>query len=240
MNIIKEVRNAVTIENNGTCSLGLNTNLVKKGGANKAFSKARKNSGYIYKDDNLTPFTLNEITEIDNKIVLYSKDLNCGIKPLLTDNSNNAKSIKLLVSALIKLKESNVTINNLSLNMFYYTDNGNLLIMPPKLIKYIDQRSNLTALEQSVTRINHPDLKGENSVMFSIGILLYQEFTGEYPVDYTTVEELRDKIRRGRISDPRWKNILLSDSAYNLLMSLIFQGDESETLITTDKKLNKS
>lgn len=222
MKIVSEENNCLILSDNDKNFIGLKTGLTVKGTTRSQFSELRKDRGYILKDTGLESFTLPDLEEIDGKVVIYSKELSWGVKPLF----NKKKDISTLIDItrfLIILKNSGVEINNYSANLFYRNDENELFILPPQIIGFLNERSALSAKEDSVSRYNHPDLSDNESILYSLGILLYLNTTGSYPIDYTSVEDLRDKMRRERVIDAQWRDIRISNRVNRLIQNLLFQ-----------------
>lgn len=237
MNIIKEFENSLILDINNKQTLGLSTGVTNRSTAGTDFSEIRKNSGYILKDNNFTEFKLPEITEIDDKIVLYSKDLECIIKPLFSNNDNdNIQTIKEILRFFTLLKDSGIKPSTYAANLIYKTNDGELLMMPPAIVHFINERVSLPKKLSDLSIYRHPDLKDENSLLYSMGILLFQHTTDNYPIIYRDVEDLRDKMRRKKIVQPRWENIRLSDDLCKLINDLLDIDIEID-LKTTLKRL---
>ncbi len=234
MTKISEIGNCLILSSDNTNIVGLNTGLTPKGTTGTEFSDYRRDKGYILRDSNLVEFTLPEIEEINGKVVIYSNDLNFDVKPLFS-TTNDIGTIRELVSFVKLLQEKGVDVPNFSTNLFYRNKKNEIFIFPPRIIEFLNSRRTMAATEKELSLYSHPDLKNENSFLFSVGILLFKQTTGEYPIEYSSVEDLRDKVRRKRIMDPRWKNIYLSDRAYALIKNLLFQEEN----ITISECLNE-
>lgn len=237
MNVIKKLDNSIILEQNNNETLGLNVGLSNRGTAGTEFSDIRKKVGYILKGDILEEFTLPEITEIDEKIVIYSKDMHCGINPLFTKD-NDLVTIKEIIRFFTILKNRNIEPTTYSNNLLYKTDEGNLIMMPPEIIKFINDRDSLAKKLSNQSIFKHPDLQNEQSLLYSIGILLFEHTTDGYPIVYNDVEDLRDKMRRKSLIKPRWKNIKLNDGICRLIEDLL-DIDVEITLNETLQRLEK-
>ncbi|MGL1890428.1 MAG: hypothetical protein OCD02_02325 [Spirochaetaceae bacterium] len=230
MTIKKELGSCVilNIENNET--LGLNTGLTDKSTNGTNFSDIRRDFGYILNGTKLEKFNLPEITEIDGKLVIFSKTLNCGIEPFFTKN-NSISEIKELVNFIEILEENSINLKNFARNLFYKTSDGHILMMPLTVIEFLNDRKSLNKKESEVSKYLHPSLSGEQSILYSIGILLFEQLTGIYPIEYNSVEDLRDKMRRKILLKPRWENIKLSDKTCELIENLLNPPEEDSITI---------
>lgn len=237
MNIVKKVGNSVILELDNKKVLGLSIGLPNKNTAGTNFSEIRKNKGYILTKGSLAEFKLGEITEIDNSVVIYSKDLELDIEPLF-NGENDIETVKEIVQFLSLLKEKSVNNIIFATNLICKTGSGDLLIMPPELINFINERESLNKKLVDESIYIHPDLKDERLILFSMGILLFQFSTGVYPINYSDVEDLRDKMRRKKFLRPRWKNIKISPELSNLIEDLL-DVDTDITLEEAGNQLNQ-
>lgn len=235
MNKIKNIENSMILAIDNKNLLGLNIGLSNRGTAGTEFSEIRKKNGYILKSSGLETFTLPEITEIDDKVVIYSNDLNCGIKPLFSSD-NDLDTIKEVVRFFSLLKEIGDDTSYYAANLIYKTDDDQILMMPPSIIEYINERESLAKKLSNLSIYRHPDLKGERSLLFSIGVVLFEHTTDNYPIEYNDVEDLRDKMRRKRFSKPIWKNIKLNTEICTLIETLL-DADRHITLEDTYNQL---
>ncbi len=216
--------------------LGLNIGISNKGTAGTDFSERRRDPGYILTDDVIKEFKLPEITELDNHIILYSNELNFDLTPLF-ENSFDIGAVQKLLQFYLALKKQDVTLPVFSSNMFYTLENGDILMMPPSIIDFINNRESLAKKLSDISVYRHPDLNGEKSILYAIGILLYKVTTDSYPIVYSDVEDLRDKMRRCKLVQPRWKNVRISDALNSLILNLL-DIETTLDLPLTLKKLN--
>ncbi len=225
MEILKQLENAVILNKDNREFLGLSTGLTNRGTAGTNFSDLRRGNGYINRESGIEAYNLPEIIEIEGSVIIYSEDVKLGLRPLF-NGDNDLQTLRDLLQFILKLKEQGVEIDGYASNLIYKTDNDELLMLPPRIIHFLNDRKSLIKKEEDVTIYRHPDLIKDNSLLFSIGIILFQITTNSYPVIYTDVEDLRDKIRRGNFLKPIWKNIKLSMETVELLDILILQKEE--------------
>lgn len=232
MTIIKEINSAIVLKKDDRELLGLKTGLTIKGTTRSEFSDIRYDKGYILRESGIEEFHLKEIAEIDGKIYIYSEEISWGLKPFF-NSEKSIDSVIELATVLKILADNKIDIENFSTNLFYKNEKDETFIFPPRLINFLNSRSSLKLQEERVSKYVHPDLSGERSLLFSLGILLFEFFTSSYPINYNSPEDLRDKFRRKRFITPRWKNILLSDSLDRLIINLLdveFEGSLSGTI----------
>lgn len=232
MNVIKKFDNNLILELDNKTTLGLNIGLSNRGTAGTEFSEIRKRPGFILKGNVLEEFNLPEITEIDDKIIIYSNSLSSGINPLFTSD-NDLVTIKEVVRFFTILKDKGIELTTYSRNLLYKTDDGNLIMLPPDIIEFINERDSLAKKLSNQSIFKHPDLKSEQSLLYSIGILIFEHTTDGYPIVYSDVEDLRDKMRRKKLIKPRWKNVKLNDDICKLIEDLL----DSELELTLNQIL---
>lgn len=199
--------------------LGLNTGVSNRNIAGSNFSNIRKDKGYIF-GEQLEEFTLPEVTEVEGKVHIYNKDLNLKVTKVI-DSVVNMDDVQNVIRLYMELKNRGIPMPSFSVNLFYKTDSGNFLMMPPEIIKFIDERTPEKLQIESVTKFRHPSYREESSIVYSIGVLIYMALTGSFPVAFSDGEDLRDKIRRGRFIEPVWKNIRISLKANNFILELL-------------------
>jgi len=216
--------------------LGLNIGISNKGTAGTDFTERRREPGYILTNSGIKEFKLPEITELENNVIIYSNDHNFNLKPLF-EESFDIGAVQKLISFYLALKKESINLPIFSSNMFYIMESGDILMMPPSIIEFINNRESLEKKLSDVSVYRHPDLKGEKSLLYSIGILLYKITTNSYPIVFSDVEDLRDKMRRKKLIQPRWKNVKISDALNNLIFSLL-DIETTLDLPLTLKKLN--
>lgn len=220
MTIIKRLENSIILNNGVRDLLGINIGINNKGTAGTEFSNIRKDRGFILKDGEISEFNLPMITEIDNEVIIYSEEFNCGLSPLFNEQSD-FDTIKEIIHFFNILKDRGEEIHSYATNLLYRSSEGDLLMMPPRIIQFINGKESLKKKLHDLTKFRHPDLKGERCLLFSIGILLYEHSTESYPIEYRDVEDLRDKMRREIFIKPRWAKPELSIEISDLIENLL-------------------
>lgn len=203
MRVIETLENSIILSSDNGELLGINMGISSRGTAGTHFSEVRRDSGYILKGGEIVEFNLPMITEIDNRVIIYSEDFNSGLQPLF-NSTQDFSTVKELIFFYKTLKKHGIEVNHYSTNLFLRTKDGDLIMMPPRVIEFINARESLGKELHDLSKYRHPDLKGERGLLFSLGILLFEHSTSTYPIDFDSVEDLRDKIRRKIFLKPRW------------------------------------
>ncbi|QEN05468.1 hypothetical protein EW093_12335 [Thiospirochaeta perfilievii] len=200
--------------------LGLNIGISNKGTAGTDFSERRRDNGFIFNSDKMETFKLPHITEVDGNVIIYNSEMDSSLNQVFKDDFD-ISSIEKLVDFLLKLKIDGVTLPEFSSNMIYSNSNNDFVIFPPAIIEFINNRESLDKKLSDVSLYRHPDLKGEKAILYSIGILLFQSTTKSYPITYNDVEDLRDKMRRKKLVEARWRDVKISDRLNDLINELL-------------------
>lgn len=198
--------------------LGMDTGLTPKSLIRTEFSDIRKENSYVLKSSELETFNFDQRGEFQGNVVLYSKDHSFDFFPL---NNGSLESIAELLYFLNILKGNEINIDHYSDNQFYKDENGNMILLSPKIISFINESRSLASNQEHVSKYKHPNLTGEKLVLFSVGTMLFQQITGEYPYQYDTVEDLRDKIRRSQFIKPQWLKPNLKDEVVETITALL-------------------
>lgn len=221
MDKLKQSANALLVSFNKETVLALDTELTPIETKASGLFDIKKSSGWILKKSGLEEFHFTETGIVDGNVVLFSPGFNPGVKALFSCESE-LDTITDLIHMASFLEEEGIKIPRYSANLFYRTDKDEILMMPPELIRFINNRKTLEDYDNVVTRFNHPDAQGQEAFLYSAGILLYCFATCRYAFDYCNTADLRDKMRRRRILKPQWADPLLKESVCDLIYSLLY------------------
>lgn len=207
----------------GKEALGIDTGFTSKALIRTDFSDIRKDNSYILKNGDLTSFNFDKRDELNEKVVIYSSTISTDFTPLI---NGTLESIAELLYFLEILKSKNIELNSYNNNQFYKDREGNPFILSPKIINFINDSRSLSSNEEFVSKYKHPNMKKPNSMLFSLGILLYETITKEYPYNYNSIEDLRDKMRRGQFRKAQWINHKLKPEVIEVVTSLLTGDNE--------------
>lgn len=182
--------------------IGIDTGYTSKVLTRSEFSDIRRESSYTLIADELKEFNFTELSEVDNRVVIYSNDSHIkDFSPLLDGSIDGI--LKLLWFIEI-LESRGVEIKDFASNLFYQDSEGNPILLSYNLVHFLNSRRSLSNSMEFLSKYKYPELSSKESLLFSIGILTYEAATGEYPYNYETIEELRDSIRRKAYKKPSW------------------------------------
>lgn len=217
----------------GKEALGIDTGLTSKALVRTNFSDIRKDNSYILKSGELISFNFDKRDELNGKVIIYSSNTSINFTPLF---NGTLESLAELLYFLEILESNNIEISNYSNNQFYKDNDGNPILLSPKIIDFINDSRSLTSNEELVSKYKHPKMKNSEAMLFSIGVLLYEAITKEYPYNYNTIEDLRDKMRRGQFRKAQWFNHKLKPEVSETIINLL-TGDHEYTYDSLFKKV---
>ncbi len=122
-----------------------------------------------------------------------------GLKPW-TPRSGGTRNLSLLASAIRALETEGYPLPGLYLPAIQILPDGSMFIAPPRLMTWIRENSPDEKLDHDWNRWIHPDLKGEDSWSFSLGILAWELLGETDPGREETGEERRERIRHEAFS----------------------------------------
>ena len=210
--------------------LGIETGLSNKATLGTEFTDIRKSSGFILSHDDIETFNLPEITEVNGNVVVYTNNFARSLTKLVNENIKIEEVLQIIETYLI-LQKNSIKLPQFSTNLLFKDSTNKTIILPPEIISYLSNKESLKERLKNNSIYNHPNLNGIHSILYSIGILLFISTTDSYPIVFSDVEDLRDKMRRGKLLKPRWKNIKISSELNNLIEKLL----TTDTNITLDQ-----
>lgn len=107
-----------------------------------------------------------------------------------------------LVQTLTLLSERGMPRFPLQTDCVLFTGSDGVLFLPPDVLREIRDHSAFSLTRESYESINHPDLKGDAGVSYSIAALLYRIITGAFPFTGESAEEMHEQARKLEINAP--------------------------------------
>ena len=164
----------------------------------------KEHTGWLVGDQGCEEWHFSGFIRREGQVFVYAPEIqgrDLG-EILLLEASHALPYLLRLVEALVWLQGRDVTLFPLLADAIIFTDDGKVLFLPPDfMLKIKDMRSSAYRID-AFEIINHPYLKGEARVCFSIGVLLYRLLTGGFPFSDTTEEGIRSKIRNLSVMPP--------------------------------------
>jgi hypothetical protein len=124
-----------------------------------------------------------------------------------------------LVRALERLTERGVARFPLETDTVLFTATGGVLFLPPEVAREIREHSAFSLTREVFESVNHPDLKGDPLVSFSVAALLYRIVTGAFPFMGSSAEEMHEQARKLEINSPSRVVPELSEEVSALVMA---------------------
>ena len=107
-----------------------------------------------------------------------------------------------LVRAVLQLSESAAGWFPLQSDSVIFTDDGNILFLPPSLDRELRDLRPFEANRETFECLNHPDLKGPQLAAFSVAAALFRIITGRFPFLGSDAADLHEQVRRLEVQPP--------------------------------------
>ncbi len=170
-----------------------------------SLSKAKENdSGLLIHKKTISEWEILGTLEYDGRY-RYGKFIEGeSLSNIISNSSQEISCLKNLVEGIAAYFEKTSNHPRIQTNGIIFTRNNGLLFLHPGLMK--KNLDTLTEKQKIMVffTVNHPDLKGEESLSFSLGVISYILITGEYPLFSKNVEELQDFVRNKKILPPKY------------------------------------
>jgi hypothetical protein len=153
--------------------------------------------GYVVRGENIEPWKPTGLKEIDGGVYLYGPYYEGRtIESIAEHEPKTAMSyLSRLSQALHVVHSQSLNLPHIQTNGVLFLDEGGILILPPMIL----ERLRSVQIDEDRARTydiyNHPDLIGEEAVVFSLAILAYRIATGELPFVGKDDLELRHLMR---------------------------------------------
>ncbi len=107
-----------------------------------------------------------------------------------------------LTEALALLEERLVPLFPLQTDAVIFCDDGSILFLPAEVTRELRELRPFEMNRETFESLRNPDLRGEDAVSFSLGVLLYRRLTGAFPFTGPSPEELHEQMRKLEILGP--------------------------------------
>jgi hypothetical protein len=205
--------------------LGIPTGIKGRSFSVTKLSKSYSTNGWIVRGDKIEEWKVLGIVEHEGETFVYGDLLEGEPLEKLFDRSIEKTLFKFkeLCSALEKITASGIEIQHITTNGIIFLDKGGIVFLPPLLMKevinFFPQEEKCMASEA----INHPDLKGEKKLSYTLGSIIYRLLANEYPVMITNEEDVRYQTRHKVKLPARFKNPEIKDEVSSFIASAIGQ-----------------
>ncbi len=214
----------------------------------------KKEPGWIVQEDSIEEWRIDGFMEQEGEIFLYGPSFKGKTLFEVLENSDESlhdetseisnpktfspkdsilNKIKLLLNAILKLREKNLEIPRIYSDGVLFSDNGSILFLPFNLIKNINATRPIAFKVETYDYINNPSLDGEEAICFTIGVCLYRALTSLFPYEGKTEEEVHDKIRNLKILPPHLRTPGLKKDVSKYVLKLInIENEQSKISLT--------
>ena len=107
-----------------------------------------------------------------------------------------------LARSLVRLKEMAVPLFSLQTDSVLLTDDAGVLFLPPEIFREIRGLRTFETNSDTFEAVNHPDLRGEALLSFTIASLLYRVITKRFPFAGASAEEIHEQARKLELLSP--------------------------------------
>jgi len=217
------------LENNREI-LGIPTGIKGKSFALTKLSALKNEKGWIVGQDDITEWKVDGFLVREGEIFLYGHKFSGRSLGAILEHSKPKSSISvlsLLIGALKRLNSHGAEPFHIQSDSVIISDEGNILFLPPNLMKNVDSTRPLHYRIKVYDRYNNPSLQGEKSLSFTLGVIAYKFLTGEYPFDSETEEELHEKMRSQDLLPPRLIIPEINEEVSSFIMQSLGRDNES-------------
>jgi len=221
--ILKDNNTITVIEKENKKFYGIFTGLQKNARNLSRFANLKSDHGWIIHGDRLSPWQLTDTIAVEGKVYLCG-DFQEGtslIEYIETSSGKDISLLRKLVRDLMLLGEKGNPLSVLHTNGVLFLRNGDLLILPEKLltetVKQSDEKEKLRIYEP----FHHPELAGSPGVSFTLGTIAYRVLTGNLPFQGETDIEIHEKIREMPTEPPWLINVLLKKEIGRFILTAI-------------------
>lgn len=107
-----------------------------------------------------------------------------------------------LADALVALTERQVPFFPLQADAIVLDDRGGVLFLPPDVMREVRGLRPFAENRDTFEALNHPDLRGEAMLSFSLGVCLYRAAVGRFPFSGADEEEIHEQARKLAVQPP--------------------------------------
>jgi hypothetical protein len=160
-------------------------------------SRLKNIPGYIWnKEKDIEEWPIRGMSEIENQVIFWGDYLE--LSEIAEKSPLSAEELTGLSELFLHFKEIG-EFPHFSKNGFFRTSTGGLFCFPLHLMEVIHDAQTKEML-LSKERFNHPTLKGEDRLSYTLGILSFQSMTGVLPYNRTDgYEWLHEEMRLKRL-----------------------------------------
>ena len=198
----------------------------------KQFVEDGLQPGYLVSGNVIDTWKPLGLKEIDGIIYLYGPYAEGRtIEAILDHEPQSALEFATRLGRVYALlSERSLELPPVQTNGILFLEDGGVLILPPKILERLRSVQIEEARFQTYEMFNHPDLEGERSVTFSLGVILYRVVTGAFPFSSEDEVELHSQMRSLQVTPPNYKSTTLNPVLSDGIMQALDSGSTDITI----------
>lgn len=224
------------MKKDGQTVLGIPIGSGKKEFALTKMTALRAQAGWLVDDEEVKSWTVDGFFESEGRVFLYGRYYEgIFLDEVLKAGPDQALYRLLnLTKALRILEQKGMPLEHLQTDSVFFLDSGEVLFLPPGIMKQTMQSRPLEYKLRVFEIISHPDLvEPKERIYYSIAVMLFKTITGEFPFKADTEEEVHHRIRHFRLTPPGLLVPRLKAEISEALMRRLDAGSRKEE----DRKL---
>lgn len=206
----------VQIEKDGEKFLGIDTRIKSGGfGLKRFLSGDGPEKMWIISPDGVEKWGPVLATEYEGSVILYGPYHETVPLTSVLENpsTDTLPYLKNLAEAVPAYREKNPGFSRICTFGILYLDNTGadpenwkILFLPEEMTDIILDNQDEQKRMKEYEVYNHPDMKEDLNIAFSLGTMSYRMLTGEFAYFSDSEEDIHDRMRNKQIPDPRMKN----------------------------------
>lgn len=184
--------------------LGVPTGISGSHHALKALTTLKNQPGWVVSGSRIEEWRFLGFTKIEDQVYLYGPHLSGKALDEVLELSpeEGLPYLLKLVKALLTLQEKQIEMLSIQTDAVLFLDNGDVFFFPHSIMNKLKDSRSLAYRIGAFEAINHPYLKGEQKISFTIAALVYKQLTGNFSFMDPTVDGIRDKMRNMEATSP--------------------------------------
>ncbi|MFP4383655.1 MAG: hypothetical protein ACLFSE_06385 [Spirochaetia bacterium] len=237
----------VQIEKEGEKFLGINTRIKSGGfGLKRFLSSEGPEKMWIISPNGVEQWGPMLATEYEGSVILYGPyhETVSLTSVLKTPSRDTLPYLKNLAEAVPAYREKNPGFSRICTFGILFLDgtgtdpeNWKILFLPEEMTDIIldNQDEQKRMIEFEV--YNHPDMKKDLNIAFSLGTMSYRILTGEFAFFSDSEVDIHDRMRNKQIPAPRMKNPEIKQEVSDFIYQNITPGPGKKIGTLTDWKI---
>ena len=196
----------VRIERQGNEYLGIVTYIPTNTFAVTKLTTQRRDNGYIVRNEEIEEWKPGGFTEYSKRLFLYGPYVEGKtLSELLRGDADAVLPyLSRLARAMRILKEQRDVTPYVHTRGIIFLHDGGILFLPRDIMKSIRDYQSTSDRVEFRELFRHPDVPEEDEPSFALAVAAYRCLTEEYPYAAENEEDLRERMRAGRVERPMY------------------------------------